>query len=505
MAEPERAGLSLQKISAIALGIVLFFVILFGPEPDPENPAVGRTMAVAVMMAVFWLTEAIPIAITAMIPVVAFPFLGVMSGGDVAPLYINNIIFLFIGGFLLALSMERWGLHRRIALKIVLTIGRNPTWLLFGFMAASWVLSQWVSNTATTLMMTPIVMALAAKFEEGGGADARALTVCMLLGVAYASSVGGMATLIGTAPNLSFAKIFALSFPNAPEITFLGWMAFALPVSFVLFTIIFAYLRFVHLRHTHVDFDRDILEREYNALGPMSFEEKSVAWVFASFVLLIIARGDVTVGQTVLHGWASRLGVGGFVSDGTVSVTVALVLYMIPARSRAGAVLDADAIGRLPWDIIVLLGGGFALAKAFQVSGLSQFLGEQLAVLEAVHPFLLVLSICALITFLTELTSNTATTQVVLPVIASLSTVIGVNPMLLMIPATITASCAFMLPVATPPNAIVFGTHRLRIRDMARTGVALNFIGIFTVAILMFLLGAWIFDIHVGTPPAWME
>jgi len=487
----------------VVIGAALFVGLLLGYDPVPGKPVVGRTLAVAVLMAFYWLTDALPMAATALIPVVAFPLMGVLNASEVAPLYINNILFLFIGGFLLATGMERWDLHRRIALRIIISAGNSPALLLFGFMFGSWVLSGWVSNTATTLMMTPIVMALAVKFEEKGGEAAMSLTIALLLGIAYASSVGGMATLIGTAPNLSFARIFSQTFPDAPEITFVKWMAFALPTSALLFAVIYLYLRRVVLGRRKFDIDAHILRDEYVALGRPSFEEKTVFWVFIAFIVLIVTRADIDIGSVAIRGWASRLGVGEYVADGTVSIAIAMVLYFIPAREKTGTILDGDAINRLPWDIIILLGGGFALARAFQTSGLSEFFGQQLVVLQHVHPVLLLLAICTLITFLTELTSNTATTQVMLPIIAAMSTALGLNPLFLMIPVTITASCAFMLPVATPPNAIVFGTHRLRIADMARTGVALNFIGIVIVVLMMYTLGRAVYGIDPATLPGW--
>jgi len=283
-------------------------------------------------------------------------------------------------------------------------------------------------------------------------------------------------------------------------------MAFAMPLSLVLAVLTFLYLRRVVLGRHHVDIDRAVVRQEYAALGPMSREEKIVFYAFWAFVLLIVTRADVNMGETVIRGWASRLGVAGFVSDGTVSIAVAFVLFLIPARGGKGFVLTGgDAINRLPWDIIILLGGGFALAKAFQVSGLSAYLGGQLAVLGGVHPLILILAVCALITFLTELTSNTATTQVVLPIIASMCVALGINPLLLMVPVTITASCAFMLPVATPPNAIVFGTHRITVRQMARTGFALNLIGIVTITLAMYFVGRLAFGIDLDILPEWVR
>lgn len=499
-----QTGISRARKITIAVGPLLFVVVLTFFRPDPENPAVGRTLAVAVLMAYYWLTDAIPMSATALLPIVLLPFLGVMESGKIAPLYINDIIFLFIGGFLIATAMEKWNLHRRIALRIIFSVGKSPAWLLFGFMAASWLLSGWVSNTATTLMMVPIVMALAAKFEESGGASARAFTVCLLLGIAYAASIGGMATLIGTAPNLSLARIFQQTFPDAPPITFFRWMTFAMPVSMVLALLVFLYLRRFVLGRTPLNVDRAVVRDEYRSLGPMSREEKIVFYLFCTFIVLIVTRADVVAGGATLRGWASRLGVEEFVTDGAVSIAVAFVLFLIPAQKREGFILGGGAINRLPWDIIILLGGGFALAKAFQVSGLSAYLGGQLSVLAGLHPLLLVVGVCALITFLTELTSNTATTQVVLPIIASMSVALGINPLFLMVPVTMTASCAFMLPVATPPNAIVFGTHRLEVRQMARVGLVLNLIGIVIISLAMYFIGRRVFGINLDTPPGWM-
>jgi len=504
MSESQEHHVTITRRVFVVLGPVLFVVFLLGVHPVADQPAVGRTLAVAVWMAFYWITEAIPIAATALIPLVLFPFLGVMKAGQVAPLYINNVIFLFVGGFLIAGAMERWDLHRRTALRIILSVGRSPSRLLLGFMLGIWILSQWISNTAATLMMVPIVMALAVKFEEKAGESSRPLTVSLLLGIAYASSIGGMATLIGTPPNLALARIFTLSFPNAPEITFLGWMAFALPLSALMFVIVFVYLRLFVLRGRGFALDRELLEREYRSLGPLGYEEKRVLAAFVAFAVLIVTRSDVVIGDVALRGWASRIGVGGYVGDGTVAIGVALVLFALPSRKRHGFLLDTDSIRHLPWDIVVLFGGGFALAGAFHESGLSAYLGERLGALHGVHPLVMVAAICTLLTFLTELTSNTATTQVVLPIIASLCIAIDVNPLFLMVPATLSASCAFMLPVATPPNAIVFGTDRLSIRKMARVGFALNWIGVVVITLLMYFLGRWVFGIDLGTPPDWM-
>ncbi len=478
---------------SVAAGLVAFLLILFVLPIASDQPLVRRTLAVGVLMAVLWITEAIPLAVTALIPVAVFPVLGVMKGSVVAPLYLNNILFLFIGGFIIALAMERWNLHRRVALKIILTIGTSPTRILLGFMTASWALSMWVSNTATTMMMVPIALALMIKLEESAGVLSRKFQVGVLLGIAYASSIGGMATLIGPAPNLSFARIYGGSFPDAPEITFLFWMGVGLPVSIALGAIAFLVLWSMFTRRLAFSIDPGVLQQEYKALGRPSFEERTVLLAFAAMAILLVTRSSLHVGGFTLHGWSSWFPDATFIDDGTVAITIALGLFLIPVRNGEGFVMDAGTISKLPWDILILLGGGFALAQGFQESGASAYLGGKLVGLEGLHPIVMVLAVCTLITFLTELTSNTATTQVLLPIIASLSTVVDLPPLVLMVPATIAASCAFMLPVATPPNAIVFGTHRIHIRDMAAVGIRLNLISIVVITLVVYALGLLFF------------
>ena len=480
---------------AIAAGPAIFLVLLFGFHPVPDQPAVGRTLAVAAWLAVYWLTEAIPVAATALLPVVLFPLLGVMDANTVASEYVNDLIFLFIGGFLLAIAMQEWGLHRRMALRILVWIGRSPSTLLLGVMGATWLISWWVSNTATTLLMLPIVLALATKLEERAGAEARALTIAMLLAVAYGASIGGMATLIGTAPNIVFSRVYSLSFPDAPPVTFLTWMAVAAPISTIIAALAFAFLRARFLRGCRIEIDRELIRVEQRSLGAITFEERAVFVTFAVFVLLVVTRADVVVGETTVRGWASRIGVGKTLGDGAVAIAAALSLFFLPSRSRRGFVLEAPAIGKLPWEIVILFGGGFALAEAFQVSGASQYLGERLAGLSGAPPLVVLFAVCTLVCFLSELASNTALAQVTLPILASMASVTGMHPLFLMVPATLAASCGFMLPVATPPNAIVFGTRRVRTGEMVGAGFVIDWIGIVVVTLAMYAWGSWMLGI----------
>jgi sodium-dependent dicarboxylate transporter 2/3/5 len=490
---------------AVAAGLLLFFAVLWGVDPVPGQPAVGRTLAVAALMACYWLTEALPLGVTALLPVVLLPVLGIMNPAETAGEYMNDLIFLFVGGFLLAIAMQDWGLHRRIALRILLWIGHNASTLLFGFMVATWFISWWVNNTATTLMMLPIAMSLAVKLEERGGPDAARFTTAMLLAVAYAASIGGMATLIGTAPNLVFLRTYSGAFPGAPPVTFLNWMVMAVPVSTALLLLLFAWFRITALRRCALPIDRGLIRDEHRALGSMTFEERAVMGVFMVFVVLIVTRADASFGEITIRGWATRLGMGERLADGVVAVGMAVMLFVIPSRSRPGFVLDATALPRVPWDIVILFGGGFALAKAFQVSGLSEYLGVQLSGVAGAPPIVVLLVVCAGMCFLSELASNTALAQVTLPVLASMAVSTGIHPLFLMVPATLAASCGFMLPVATPPNAIVFGTRRVRAGDMARAGFVGDWIGIVVVTLLVYTWGRWVLGIDLSTPPEWMR
>jgi sodium-dependent dicarboxylate transporter 2/3/5 len=492
-----RTGLWLGPL--LAAGLLAFF------DLEPGRPEVTRAAAVALLMAVWWITEALPLAATSLLPVVLFPALGVLDGKAVSKEYFNHVIFLFIGGFLVALAMQRWQLHRRIALRVLLLFGVHPRAILLGFMAATAFLSMWISNTATTMMMVPIVLAVIVQLEDFEDAEvARRQSVGLLLGVAYAASVGGIATLVGTPPNLSLARIFSITFPDAPEISFAGWFAFALPLTLVLFAAVWTLLSLAYCRSQEgLTLDAETFRRQHAELGPMSFAEKVVLADFALLVLLWLTRQPIELPGLTIPGWASYFAEPGFLNDGTVSVALALLLFAIPSRERPGErILDWSTATGIPWHVVLLFGGGFALAKGFIESGLAHWVGDQLSVLSSVPPVVLVLCLCLLVTFLTELTSNTATTEMLLPVLAGLALAIEVHPLLLMVPATLSASCAFMLPVATPPNAIIFGTERLGIRDMARAGLLLNLLGAVVVTAGTFLLGRLVLGIGLDLP-AW--
>jgi len=494
-----------QRLGLIGGPLLALAVLLFS-DLDPANPVVTRAAAVALLMAVWWITEAIPIPATALLPVALFPVLGIMNGKAVAGTYFNNIIFLFIGGFIMALAMQRWNLHRRIALRIILLIGPSPRRLILGFMTATAFLSMWISNTATTMMMVPIAMAIVLKLKESGelGGGSR-FPVALLLGIAYAASIGGTATLIGTPPNLAFARIFAIQFPQAPEITFAGWMTFGLPFSTIFLLICWWLLTRLFVGHLHAfSGDLDLFREEHRRLGRMKYEEKVVLVLFVLLAAMWVFRQEIEIGELIIPGWSSLFPTPGFIDDGTVAILISMILFIIPSRSQPGErLMNWETAVKLHWGIVILFGGGFALAAGFEASGLSTWVAGRLTALAGVHPMFLVGSVSTLLTFLTELTSNTATTQMVLPLLGALAMASKVNPLLLMVPATLSASCAFMLPVATPPNAIVFGSGEVTMVDMMRAGIIMNLVGVVVIGVLMFLFGLPVFGIDLSVMPSW--
>ncbi|MCB1060604.1 MAG: SLC13/DASS family transporter [Calditrichaeota bacterium] len=472
---------------------------------DGEHPMAARCAGVAVWMGVWWLTEVVPLAVTALLPLVLFPVLGVMSASRVAANYTNDVIFLFLGGFMVALAMERWDLHKRIALHVILLIRGSVGLTLLGFMVATAFLSMWISNTAATMMMVPIASAVLARYDVLLGKDASAkIAVGLLLGIAYAASIGGIATLVGTPPNLVFVQLFKIEFPNAPEISFATWLFFAFPLTVMLLFAAWGVLRVLYVPKVEsFSSTRDVFRGELRELGTMRREEKVVAVVFAVMAMLWITRRPLTLGAVTIPGWSELLPEPGYVGDGTVALALACVLFLISAKDRSTQILDWETARKLPWRIVLLFGGGFALAGAILESGLSEVIGLKMHALAALSPTSMTASVCTLLTFVTELTSNTATTQIALPILAATAVAVHRNPMFLMIPATLSASCAFMMPVATPPNAIIFGTGRIKVYQMAKAGILLNLIGIVLITGWMMLMGAAFLGSGPAEFPAW--
>ena len=488
------------------LGIVSFFLVLFFGNLEPGKPEITRTAAVAVLMAVWWISEALPLAVTALVPLVAFPMLGVIDGSEISESYINHIIFLFIGGFVMALAMERWGLHKRIALHILKWVGVSPGRILLGFMLATSVLSMWISNTATTMMMIPIVSSIIFELEKNiGKQKISKYSLGLLLGIAYSASIGGNATLVGTPTNLICVRMLSVLYPSAPEISFGQWFMFAMPITLVMFIAAFLLLYLLFRpKEKWNNLSADTFKIQLKQLGETSYEEKVVFVLFLVLAFLWITRSGISSDGFSIPGWASLFQNPKYINDGTTAILISLLLFLWPSKNEIGErIMNWETAHGLPWNIVLLFGGGFALAKGFETSGLALWFGEQLAWGDQIPSIVFVLAIVAMMSFLTELTSNTATTEMILPILAGLSTTIEINPLLLMIPATLAASLAFMLPVATPPNAIVFGTNRIEIKDMVKTGILLNIAGILVATLVMYFWGTLVFDIDVSVFPDW--
>ncbi len=457
--------------AALMFGPALALAIGLGMN-TPAHPHAPAMLGVAAWMALWWITECAPIALTALLPLVVFPLAGIAPGKATAPHYVNSIIFLFIGGFLIAQALERTGLHKRLALALLARLHASPVQLATGFALATALLSMWISNTATTMLMTTIAMPLIAQLErEHGQAAATRLAAPLLLVIAYAANIGGMGTPVGTAPNLVFLETMRLHAPEATP-SFPQWMSIGVPMALAGLIVLFAVLGPRLARLPWQASDATSLHAARARLGRIRREERIVGWTLGLTALAWLGRKGLHAGGVEIPGWASLLPYPG-VDDGTVAIFGAMWLFLL--RGEDGRpVLEGDALQQLPWDIILLLGGGFTLAWGMQASGASAWLGSQLGFLAGLPLPLMMLGVALVMTFLTEITSNTAITQVMLPVLAAVATSGHMDLMLVLLPATFSASCAFMLPVATPPNAIVFGTHRVPMQDMLRTGIRMN-------------------------------
>jgi sodium-dependent dicarboxylate transporter 2/3/5 len=456
--------------------------------PPPEGLALApwRVAAVAMLLAIFWLSEAAPISVTALLPIVLFPTLGVSTIEAAAAPYANPIVFLFLGGFIIALAIERWNLHRRIALTVLSKVGAREDLQIGGFMIATAALSMWVSNTATAALMLPVALSVVPRLADGSVDPAkRGFAVALLLAVAYGASIGGVATLIGTPPNALLAGFMSETY--GVQIGFAQWMLLGLPLSLVMLLLCWLMLtRFLFpVGQQELPGARAAIREELRKMGPASIAEKRVAVVFGLTALLWITRPVLSSQFPALQ-----------LSDTTIAIVGALSLFFIPNGVRKnGFILTWEYAERLPWGVLLLFGGGLSLAAAVAGSGLAEWIGSELSGLQGWPVFLLVLTVTVLIIFLTELTSNIATAATFLPVVAALAVSLGQNPLLLAIPAMLAASCAFMLPVATPPNAIVFGSGYLTIPQMVRAGIWLNLIGVVVILAAVYLLTNVVFGV----------
>ncbi|TES45589.1 DASS family sodium-coupled anion symporter [Halalkalibacterium halodurans] len=485
-----------QKVG-LMLGPLLFLSVLFFFFPEGLSYEGRMVLAVTLWVATWWITEAIPIPAASLLPIILLPITGALDGGTVTASYGNPIIFLFLGGFLIALAMEKWDLHKRIALNILSVIGTSTSSIVLGFMAATGFLSMWVSNTAAVMMMLPIGTAITYQVSQALKSNKEDLSTeedkfskSLIFGIGYAGTIGGLGTLIGTPPNIILAAIVQEMY--GVQISFASWLFFAFPVVVILLIVSWLYMTKVvyPMKLKKLPGGKELINNEKKALGSMSFEEKMVLTVFSFAAFMWITRSFLWEGQL--------LTIPG-IDDTMIAIFAGVLLFLIPSKNKGGRLLDWNVAKDVPWGILLLFGGGLAIASGFRETGLADWIGGQLTVLDGVNFLLVVVFTAGLVLFLTEITSNTATATMILPVLAALALALNVHPFALMVPAAMAANCAFMLPVGTPPNAIIFATGKLKIIEMVKNGFWINILALILIvgAVLILLPLIWGVDLTV--------
>ncbi|MBB5172594.1 SLC13 family permease [Texcoconibacillus texcoconensis] len=496
---PDKKDFSRKQWIGLILGPLLFVFILFFFQVEGLSPEARGVLAGTTWIATWWITEAIPIPVTSLLPVILFPLVTNMGVGEVTPNYGDNIVFLFLGGFIIALALERWNLHKRIALFIINAIGTSTKRIFLGFMVATGFLSMWISNTATAMMMVPIgsaiIYQLSHLIDEDSVPNAKhqeeQFAKGLMIAIAFSASIGGLGTIIGTPPNTILAgqlnELFGI------DLSFLDWMLFGVPLALVLLLLSWFYLvNFAFpMQLKELPGGQKVIREEQQALGAMSPDEKMVMTIFTLTALAWVSRSHIL--QEYVHP---------NIDDTLIAITGAFLLFLIPSFKYQGVkLMNWDTAKNVPWGILILFGGGLAIAGSFQETGLDIWIGEQLAVLVGIEFIVIVIAVSLLVVFLTEITSNTASATMLMPIMASLAYAIDVHPFAMMVPAAVAASCAFMLPVATPPNAVVFGSGYLRMSDMVKAGFWMNVFAIIALVSFVMLLLPLVFNIDLTTFP----
>ena len=483
--------------------ILLFFPIAFILlstllNPSAANPNIGIMLGIAIWMLGWWVTEVVPIAITSLLPILLFPLMGIVSGEEISKVYFNEVIFLYIGGFLLALSIEKWEVHKRIASRTLMIFGQGTFQILAGFMLITSLLSMWMSNTSIALLMLPIGISVIEKLVEiYGEKEIGRFKTGLLLGIAYASSIGGMATLIGTPTNLVFLKIYTSHFQNGTTINFANWMIFAFPIYVVLIIAAFLILYFFFRPKKKLEIiDSTFFQIENMKLGKVTFEQKVVLFVFFMFAVLMIFRADIAIGSFRIPGWSSLFSKSYYIIDAVVAAFISILLFIIPSKNSPGStIMDWNTASRIPWGIILLFGGGFALEKGFEASGLTLWFASKIDLLSGNHIIVIILAACFIALLMTQLVANVTVVQALLPLCVALSISLKINPLFLMLPITFSASAAFMLPISTPPNAILLATGQMKMKEMLLPGLILVVISGLVIGLAMLYWGSYVFGI----------
>jgi len=481
------------------LGIVLA-LITYILVPNNEFSQAPTMAAIVIVMAVFWIFEVIPIPVTSLLPLVLFPIFGILDTKATALFYGKDIIFLFLGGLMMAQGIQESNLHKRIALHIVNLIGSKPAKLVLGFMVATAFLSMWISNTASVMLMMPIGLSIIEEIKSNDISKKiiSKFAVALMLGIAYSADIGGMATLVGTPPNMVFSEMYHSLFPDLPQIGFGQWMLMGLPISIVfIFTGWLLMTKVIYrLPNKKLLKNKHLIKDLIKDLGKLRRDEFLSGLVFLIAAILWITGADISLSDNLtFKGWRSTFELTK-VTDASIAIGAAVLLFIIPSKDKSkSTLLTWKKAKTLPWGILLLFGGGFALAGGFTSSGLSNLIGQLFELVTIDSPIIIVAIVCLVLTFLTEITSNTATTNLLLPILAKASAVLGIDPRYLMIPATLSASCAFMMPVASPTQAIIFGSGHVKIKQMIKAGVLFNILGIIIVTSVFFLLSKYVFGI----------
>ena len=467
--------ISIKRISGLLFGPLLFILIQFISISDLSTEG-KYVLGTASWMAIWWVLEVVDIAVTSLLPIVIFPLTGTLSISETTSQYGHNLVFLYLAGFIIAIAIERWGLHKRIALTIISFMGTKINFIILGFMISTGFLSMFISNTATTVMMLPIALAIITQLDNKSNESRnnnQNFSKSLLLSIAYSASIGGIATLFGTPPNMVLRGVVESNFGYT--ITFMDWFIIGFPISITLLFLCWIYITKISNNYFMDEFPlgKDQIIKLKSELGRISAEEKRVGVIFFLTALCWITRSQI---EKFLPG----------IDDTIIGMIFGILLFVIPVKSNKRSLVIWKEAVKLPWGVIILFGGGMALAKGFVDSGLSVWFGNNLTSLNGLPMILLILSIVTSVNFLTEMTSNLATTAMLLPVLAAIGLEMNIDPLILMISATMAASCAFMLPVATPPNAIVFGSGYLRIPDMIKKGFWLNIISIILISFMVY-------------------
>ena len=505
MASPMPHAENRTRIVGLFLGLGIFILFLLSPAPEGMNPNGWKVLAVTALMATWWITDAIPIPVTALLPIVLFPLLGILPPRATAAPYADDVIYLFMGGFFLAVAMERWNLHQRLALNIIKRTGTSPNMLVLGFMIATTFLSMWVSNTATAMMMIPIGLAVVSEVTgltpsqlRLGAATGADLNIgrALMLAIAYSASVGGITTIIGTPPNAIMVGTVNRLFDY--QITFLDWMLVGVPLAIV--TLAFVWVILTQFFFPAENFSRGdvsgLIDQKLKDLGPWTKEEKAVAFIGVCMASMWILRGFVFKHFPALS----------MVNDSTIAIAGALMLFCWPRNiKKSEFLLDWKTAVNIPWNVVLLFGGGLALANGFSHTDLTGYVGQHLMNLQGVHVFLVLIIVVILGGSLTEIVSNTATATLIVPIMAAVALAMGINPIGPMMAAALVCSYCFMLPVATPPNAIAYATGCFTIKDMAKVGITINLLSLLLIPVVVYFLVPFFWGENLHITPEWAQ